>query len=137
MIEVLPGFPGGVIGVRCADYVTREDFEAVLIPTLNAALKQHQTLHVYLQIDSFTGMSPGALWDDLKLAWEHYTHRGTGRIAIVTDLVWISHTVKLFAFLMPWEPRLFPLADAEKARAWIAAPEAAPAPHTHPPVRGE
>jgi hypothetical protein len=120
MIEVLPEFPDGVMGLRCADHVTRQDYETVLIPALNAAFKQHKTLRAYCEIVSFRGMSPGAMWDDVKVGMEHLAH--WERVAIVTDIDWISHTTKLFAFLWPGEMRVFSLSGAEQARAWIVGP---------------
>jgi hypothetical protein len=117
MIEMLPDFPDSVIGLRCTDDVTRQDYEAVLIPALDAASRQHKVQRVYCEIVSFSGMSPGALWDDVKVGWEHRTQ--VERVAVVTDIDWISNTTKLFAFLFPGEVRVFPLSDAEKARAWI------------------
>lgn len=125
MIEVLPDFHDGVIGLKCADHITRQDYEAVLIPTLNAAFKQHKKLDAYCEVVSFSGMSPGAMWDDLKVGMEYLTH--WERVAIVTDIDWISHTTKLFAFLWPGDVRVFSLSDAEQARTWIGAP-------THQPV---
>lgn len=122
MIEILPDFPDGAVGFRCADHITRRDYETVLIPTLNAALKQHKTLRAYCEIVSFSGISPGGLWDDVKVGMEHRTH--WERVAIVTDIDWISHTTKLFAFLWPSDVRVFPRSDAAKARAWIAGPDA-------------
>lgn len=117
MIEVLPGFPDDVIGLRCAGHLTRADYEAVLIPALDAAFKRHQRLHVYCQIDSLQGINPDATWDTAKVKVGHLTH--WGRVALVTDIDWISHMVSLFAFLMPWDVRFFPLAEAGEARAWI------------------
>jgi hypothetical protein len=131
MIEVLPGFPDDVIGLRCAGHLTREDYETVLIPALDAAFKRHQKLHAYLQVDSFSGISPDAMWDTVKVKVGHFTQ--WGRVALVTDVEWISHMVQLLTFLMPWDVRLFPLADAEKARAWIVAPETAPG-ASHAPI---
>jgi len=122
MIETLPGFPDDVIGLRCAGHLTKEDYETVLIPALDAAFEQHQRLHAYCQIDSFSGIHPDAMWDTLKVKAGHFTH--WGRVALVTDTDWVSHTVKLFSFLMPWDVRLFPLAEAEKARAWIVGTDA-------------
>ncbi|MGO8950331.1 MAG: STAS/SEC14 domain-containing protein [Ktedonobacterales bacterium] len=119
MIEVLPNFPDSVIGLRCTDHMTRQDYEAVLIPTLNAAFKAHKTLRAYCEIASFSGMSPSALWDDVKVGMEHLAH--WERIAIVTDIDWIGHTTKLFAFLFPGEVRVFSLSDAETARKWIVS----------------
>jgi hypothetical protein len=122
MIEVLPSFPGGVVGFRCADHITHQDYETVLIPTLNAAFKQHKTLRAYCEIVSFRGMSRGAMWDDIKAGMEHLVH--WERVAIVTDIDWISHATKLFAFLWPGDVRVFPLSDAEKAREWIVGHDA-------------
>jgi hypothetical protein len=62
---------------------------------------------------------------------EHLAH--WERAAIVTDIDWISHTTKLFAFLWPGDVRVFSLSDAEQARVWIVAP-AAPDNPLHQPV---
>jgi hypothetical protein len=121
MIEALPDFPSGTVGFRLADHITRADYEAVLIPTLNAAFKQHKTLRVYCEIVSFSGTSPGAMWDHLEVGWGHLGHWERG--AIVTDIDWISNTTQLFAFLFPYV-RVFSLFDAAKARAWIVGADA-------------
>src|SRR5262245_30438565 len=122
MIEVLPEFPDGVVALRCAGQITRQDYEQQVIPTLEAALRQHQKLRMYCQVDSFSGMSPGAMWDDVKVGVEHLTH--WEQVAVITDIDWISKATKLYAFLMPFEVRVFPLAEAEKAREWVVGPGA-------------
>jgi hypothetical protein len=122
MIEVLPDFPDGVVGLRCADHVTRADYETILIPALAAAFRQHETLRAYCEIPSLSGMSPGAMWDDVLVGLE--TLARWDRVAIVTDLEWIGMATTLFAFLIPSEVRVFPRAEAEKAREWIVAPDA-------------
>ena len=40
--------------------------------------------------------------------------------AVVTDLEWISRTTKFMAMLMPMEGRVYPMAEAAKAREWIS-----------------
>ena len=45
------------------------------------------------------------------------------RIAVVTDVDWIKHMVQFFRFLMSGENKVFPLAEAAQARAWIVANE--------------
>src|SRR5262249_61393388 len=104
MIEVLPNFPDGVVAMRCEGHITRQDYEQVVIPTLEAALKQHQKLRMYCQVDSLSAMSPGAMWDDLKLGVPALAH--WERVAVVTDIDWIGKATRLFAFLMPFEVRL-------------------------------
>ncbi len=38
---------------------------------------------------------------------------------MVTDVEWITKAAKFFAFLMPGMLRVFPTAEADKARDWI------------------
>ena len=54
----------------------------------------------------------------------HQNPRGLGhardRFAVVTDLEWISRTTKFMAMFMPMEGRVYPIAEAAKAREWIS-----------------
>lgn len=121
MIEVLRDFPANVVAFRGTGRITRQDYETVVVPALEAAFKQFETIRLYYQFDpDFEGLDPGAMWEDFKVGMEHFTH--WERIAIVTDMDWISNALKVFAFLMPGEIRHFPLADAERARTWIVSP---------------
>lgn len=122
MIEVLPDFPDNVVAMRCAGQITRQEYEQIVIPTLEAAIHRHTKLRMYCQVDSFSGMSPGAIWDDAKVGLGALSH--WERVAVVTDIDWIGKATKLFAFLMPFAVRVFPLADAGKAREWIVSPDA-------------
>jgi hypothetical protein len=123
MIETLGGFPDNVVGFRAGVHVSRQDYETVLIPSVEAAFKQHPSLRLYYQLDSdFEGMGPGAMWEDFKVGMEHVRH--WERIALVTDVDWIGSAMKVFSFLMPGDVRLFSLSDASQAREWIASSEA-------------
>ena len=39
---------------------------------------------------------------------------------MVTDVEWMSRTTKFMAMFMPMEGRVYPIADAAKAREWIS-----------------
>jgi SpoIIAA-like len=65
-----------------------------------------------------TGLEPGALWEDAKLGFAHMFD--WDRFAVVTDLESISRTTKFMAMLMPMEGRVYPMAEAAKAREWIS-----------------
>jgi len=41
---------------------------------------------------------------------------------MVTDVAWIKQAARFFAFLMPGMLRVFPTAEAAKARDWIVNP---------------
>jgi stage II sporulation SpoAA-like protein len=118
MIELLAGFPESVIGLRISGHITREDYQAVVIPAVEAALKRERKLNIYCQVDSdFAGLDLGALWDDLRVGLGNL--RRWERIAVVTDLEWIGAAMKALGFLKPGEARVFPLSEADQARAWI------------------
>ena len=119
MIEPLSGFPPDVLAFRCDGKVTGADYETVLIPAVEAALKTHTRLRLYYEIGSgFDGFEPSALFDDFKVGVEHLSL--WSRIAVVCDVEWIRFAVSAFRFLMPGNVRSFHLNEADQARAWIA-----------------
>ena len=118
MIDVVTSFPENVLALRISGHVTREDYQNVVIPAVDAARKREQKLNVYCQVQSdFAGLELAALWDDLKVGLGNLRH--WDRIAVVTDLAWIGNALKVFGFLKPGHVQIFPLSDAEKARTWI------------------
>ncbi|HBZ70372.1 MAG TPA: hypothetical protein DEP35_11845 [Deltaproteobacteria bacterium] len=124
MIEVLRDFPGNVIAVVCSGRVTRLEYDTVLVPVVTAALKAHPKLRLYYETGSGFSIEPSAIWEDFRLGVEHLTR--WARIAVVTDVEWVRHTVRAFSFLMPGEVRTFTTSEAARARAWIGE-ELAPA----------
>jgi hypothetical protein len=120
MIEHLKDFPGNVLAFVCKGHVTKEDYETVLVPPVVDALKKHDKVRLYYETaDDFTGIDPGAVWTDFRVGMEHLTR--WERIAVVTDVDWIKHTMQFFSFMMPAQMKIFPLSEAAAARAWIAA----------------
>ena len=119
MIEALQGFPAKVLAFACKGHVTKRDYETVLIPAVEKALKQPGKVRLYYQVDpDFSGIEPGAVWDDFKVGMEHVLR--WERIAVVTDVDWIRHTIRAFSFVMPAATKTFPLDEKAKAREWIS-----------------
>jgi len=120
MIELLRDFPDNVVAVVCKGRVTKADYDTVLVPTVEEALKSHDKLRLYYETaGDFAGIDAGAVWQDFKTGMEHLTR--WQRIAVVTDVDWIRHTMQFFGFIMPGEMRAFPRAEAAQARQWIVA----------------
>ena len=118
MIEQLTGFPDNILGFVCKCHVTRDDYETVLVPAVTEALKKHDKLRLYYETAAdFSGIDPGAMWTDFKTGVEHLTR--WERMAVVTDVDWIKHTMQFFSFMMPGTTKVFPLSQAAAARAWI------------------
>ena len=92
MIKQLVDFPDDVLAFVCNGRVTKEDYDAVLVPAVMNGLKRQGK--------------------DLT-RWE--------RVAVVTDVEWIKHAVRFFSFLMPGVTKFFSRSEAAQAREWIIA----------------
>ena len=120
MIEILGGFPDNVVAFAASGRVTRRDYEAVLVPRVEAALQHHDKIRCYYELGAgFAGFDPGAMWEDFKVGVGHLSR--WERVAVVTDVDWMRHATNAFRFLMPGEMRVFPTAEAEAARGRLAA----------------
>lgn len=122
MVERLPDMPPGTIGFRAAGEIEREDYDEVLTPELQRALEAGGGLRTLYVIEDLDEVEPGALWADTKLGINlgirH--HEAWVRSAIVTDIEWMARATKLFAWMIPGEARVFPLAQLDQAKAWVA-----------------
>ncbi len=118
MIRQLTDFPDNVVAFRCTGRVTKTDYDIVLAPAVQGALRTHDKVRLYYETgDDFAGLDPGAMWEDFKIGVEHLTR--WDRIAIVSDVDWIRNAVRFFAVLIPATTRLFSQAEAAQARAWV------------------
>jgi hypothetical protein len=122
VIERLPDMPAGTVGFRARGEIEREDFDEVLEPELRRALEAGGGLRTLYVIEDLEEIEPGALWADTKLGADlGIRHRDAWiRSAIVTDLGWMARATQLFAWMIPGEARVFPLAELDRAKAWVA-----------------
>lgn len=120
MIEQLEQLGDNIIAFRASGRVSAADYENVLIPAVDKALKQSKKIRFYYQLGpDLEGMSSGAMWDDAKLGMQHY--RGFERIVVVTGESWIASAVRLMAVTMPCPVKVFGLDEIEAAQAWLTA----------------
>lgn len=118
MIKELDGLPAGVIGFETAGKLSAEDYRDVVLPALERAAATGEVRFVVV-IPEFQGMSGGALWQDLKVGVEHL--RAWKRIALVTDIDWMSDVTALFGWMTPGQVKVFRLAQRDEAIRWAAA----------------
>jgi hypothetical protein len=120
MIERLTDFPANVLAFVCHGGVTKEDYQKVLVPAVLDRLKTPGKVRLYYETaGDFSGIAPGAVWEDFKVGMEHLMR--WERMAVVTDVDWIKHTMLFFSFIMPGEMKVFPRAQAAQAREWVVA----------------
>jgi hypothetical protein len=119
MIKELQDLPEGVTGFETSDHISAGEYRDVVMPALERAFASGESVRFVIVMTSFKGMSGGAVWQDLKVGFEHL--RGWKRIAVVTDIEWVTHLTGFFGFLTPGETKVFPLAQRDEAIAWVAA----------------
>lgn len=118
MISALTGLPQGVIGFEASGKIAAEDYRDVVVPALEQAAKAGDVRFIIVMRD-FDSITGGALWQDLKMGIEHL--RSWKRIALVTDIDWMSHLTDLFGWMTPGEVKTFPLNQQDEAIQWVAA----------------
>jgi hypothetical protein len=122
MVERMNDMPPGTLGFRVNGDVEREDYDNVLTPVLRTAAVGGGGLRTLYLIEDLDDIEPGALWADSKLGFDltvHH-HKEWVRSAIVTDIDWMARATKVFAWMIPGEARVFPVAELEQAKTWVA-----------------
>jgi SpoIIAA-like len=117
MIEALDGLPAGVIGFEASGKIAAEDYRDVILPALEEAAKAGDVRFLIVMRD-FDGITGGAVWQDLKVGFEHL--RAWKRIALVTDIGWMSHLTDLFGWMTPGETKTFAVDEKDLAIQWVA-----------------
>jgi hypothetical protein len=116
MISALSGLPEGVIGFEASGKIAAADYRDVVLPAVERAARTGDVRFLIVMRD-FDGMSGGAVWQDLKVGVEHL--HAWKRIALVTDIGWMSNATNLFGWMTPGETRTFPLDQRDEAIRWL------------------
>jgi hypothetical protein len=116
MIKIIKDLPDNVVGIVAKGRVTNEECTNILRPVMEDSLK-HDKVRLYYEIGS---RFPGAAWEDLRIGIEHIPQ--WERVAVVTDVGWVRHTVNALRFLMTSEVRVFTTFQAAEGLAWVRSP---------------
>lgn len=118
MIETIEDLPEGTLGFRLYGKVTGEDYDNVLSPAIDRAIEEFDRIKLLMQIGpNFDGYNLDAAWDDARLGLRHW--RGFDRVAVATDVGWVSTAVKAVSFMSPCPVQLFNLHQLDEARRWL------------------
>ena len=122
MVETVDQMPRGTIGFRATGRVSAEEYRDVLLPAVQAAVETGEVRMLFAVGPGFERFEAGALVQDSKmgltLGISHWS--AWKRTAVVTDVDWIEHSVRMFTWLTPGEVRVFGLDDLDDAKAWVA-----------------
>lgn len=117
MIELIPNLPENVLGFNAKGEVTVQDYETVLIPAVEARIKESGKIRVVVHLGpEFGDFKSGVLIQDAKLGLEHV--KAWQKIAVVTNDQSIRDAITTFGWLVPGEIELFPEGGLPDAIEW-------------------
>jgi hypothetical protein len=121
MIEILHDMPPGVAGIRVSARLRGQDLRDFR-PAMDKMLATGEIRLVEVIADDYEGFGPGGLVEDLRLGLGALIghHAAFRRVAVVTDKEWAVHTLHAFAWMVPGEIALYPLAQLAEAASWAA-----------------
>ncbi|MEM9567836.1 MAG: STAS/SEC14 domain-containing protein [Cyanobacteria bacterium P01_E01_bin.34] len=125
MIETIPTADGRIIGFSIDGAIDEADIKCITDEVM-LRLRTHDRLRLYAEVKEWTGISPKALFDDVKFALQHF--RDFDREAIVSDKAWLNAMAKVGDRLFPsievkhfdWKERAAALALVEESLNSIA-----------------
>lgn len=116
--ELIDGLPRDVVAIRAVGIITAQDYKDTLIPLVEEKMKGHDKLKcLFVLDDDYSTYSGSAAWEDTK--FDIRLLRDFTRVAVVTDVEWMARAFRLFAPLMPFDFKLFSVAELDEAKSWI------------------
>lgn len=89
-----------------------------MIPSIQKKLKDYSKIGFLYHIgNDFEKYEAKAIFDDMKLGFTNM--KAFERIAVVTDLSWVTNSIHLFHFIFPGEIKTFTNSELPSAKEWI------------------
>ena len=99
-----------------ANELTKADYASVA-PILAAKVQRWGKVNVYLEINELEAITLPALWQEIKLDFQHFTD--FSRTAVVSDESFLLQAASAVAdFVVPGETKHFTLDQKTEALAW-------------------
>ncbi len=118
MIEVIQESQGQLLGLKASGTVTDADYKNILIPRLEAIIKDHGKARFLFDFDDqFHGYEPAALWDDTVFGVKH--KNDFEKIALVGGPKWIEWASRISASFMPGTVKTFTAPQIQEAWSWL------------------
>ena len=117
MIEIIPIDSENVVGIRITGKIEKVDMEKVT-GVLDEKFQSHKKLRIYVELDSFDGISLEALITDLKLGFSHI--KEFEKKAVVSDKTWVAKLADWGGRLIPsMEVKHFTWEQKAQALTWV------------------
>ena len=107
-----------ILFVKASGKLTKDNYEA-LAPKVEDLIRQHSKIRILVELEDFHGWKAGALWEDTKFAFKHFSD--IERLAIVGERKWEKGMATFCKPFTAAEIRYFDRDRAEEAKQWIAS----------------
>lgn len=119
MIEQLKDLPANVVGFRGTGKITKDDYDAVLMPALDKFADRTGKINYLFVLDTdVSNISAGAWYDDIKAGLKHLSQ--WHKMAIVTDQKGVNSVTDAVGHLLPGEVKSFTIGELDAAKKWVA-----------------
>jgi hypothetical protein len=107
---------GKIMTLKLSGKLMKEDYER-FGPEVDRLIAQHGKIRLVVQMHDFHGWSMGALWEDVKFDWKHFSH--IERLALVGDRKWEAGMAVFCRPFTTAQIRYFDEAKLDEASRWI------------------
>ncbi len=107
---------GRILEVQVSGKLAREDY-AQFVPEFDRVVKQHGLVNVLVDMVDFHGWTAGALWDDVKLDFRHFSD--VKRLAMVGDKPWERRMTMMCRPFTAAQVRYYDHSSMDEARNWV------------------
>jgi SpoIIAA-like len=119
MIEIMQTLPSNVVGFRATGKVEKDDYDQVIIPQIDALVKEQDKINFLLVLDTSIGnFSAGAILKDLGVGLKHFTK--WHKMAIVSESSGINTFTDIFSYIAPGEAKSFTHDQLPEAIQWVS-----------------
>ena len=119
MITIMEDAPANVAAFRASGEVTREDYENVVIPTIDALVEKQDSINFMLVLDTaLSNFTMTAFMKDLGVGLKHFTK--WHKMAIVSESNAINNFTDFFSYIAPGEAKGFTHTELDEATIWVS-----------------
>jgi hypothetical protein len=118
MITISPESQGNILIISATGKLTDQDYKEVLIPRLEAVIREHGKARLLLDMgDEFHGWEPAAAWDDTRFGIVH--RNDFEKMGVIGGPGWVEWGLKIGALFIGGEIRNFPSSQRQEALDWV------------------
>lgn len=122
MIQQINGLAGDVAAFRVSGEVTKEDYDSIILPTVENITSKFNHLNFLLVLNTdLKNYTWGAWMDDALVTLKNLAK--FKRVALVTDSEMVKKVTSFGAHFIPGEYRTYKLAEEASAVNWVGAAE--------------